>query len=449
MSQTSRSHRQTGSVTRRQLLSAGGSLVAGAAVTLGGHSTLAAPLASAQGAAVQRANLATSSFQVEGDLLMWTFFDQVNIAAKQFMAKNPSVNMKVQVFPGDQYETKMRLALQNDQDAPDLFDTDLGYQGKYINGPFMEDLSAMGAADVIADYVPYVKAFTQDEKGTIRAIIDHTAPGGFWFRRDITKELLGTGDPKEVSLRVDSWDKIIDLGAKVATQSNGKVHLLDSYNAVISVERYHMNPWVDNGKLTIDPRWNDALDTMRNIRKNNVDAKLDAFSASWGAAWNNGSVLMFAWPSWAGFLVDPKKTGNNWGIAKAPKPYYGGGRFGSIYTKSANKQAGFEYLKFIASPEWQQYNLEQTLNMPALQSVYHQNMSTFKVPLFGDQLILETYYDIATAIPSRHSDQYGEAIGTMFTSAVADMIRDGQPNEKAIASLKEQVKSAYPELQVD
>ena len=121
---------------------------------------------------------------------MWTFFDQVNIAAKQFMAKNSGVNMKVQVFPGDQYETKMRLSLQNDQDAPDLFDTDLGYQGKYINGPFMEDLSAMGAADVIADYVPYVKALTQDEKGLIRAIIDHTAPGGFWFRRDSVKELL-------------------------------------------------------------------------------------------------------------------------------------------------------------------------------------------------------------------------------------------------------------------
>jgi len=76
-------------------------------------------------------------------------------------------------------------------------------------------------------------------------------------------------------------------------------------------------------------------------------------------------------------------------------------------------------------------------------------MSTFKVPLFGDQLILETYHDIATAIPPRHSDQYSEAIGSMFTSAVADMIRDGQPNEKAVDSLKEQVKSAYPELQVD
>jgi multiple sugar transport system substrate-binding protein len=281
-----RSNRFSVHLTRREVLAASGALATGGS------------LATALGRRTSAAQ-ATPPPQVEGDLAMWTFFDQVEIAAERFMAANSGVNMTVEVFPGDQYETKMRLALQNDQDAPDLFDTDLGYQGKYINGPFMEDLSAMGAEEVIADYIPYVQAFSKDANGVIRAIIDHSAPGGFWYRRDVAEQYLGTGVYTEVSALVDSWDKVIEVGTEVAAQSNGQVHLLDSYNAVFAVERYNMDPWVVEGRLNIDERWNEALDAMRAIRENDVDAKLDAFSAPWGAAWNNGSVMMFAWPSWA------------------------------------------------------------------------------------------------------------------------------------------------------
>jgi multiple sugar transport system substrate-binding protein len=430
MNRTSRSDGLSVPVTRRQAVALGGSVLSAAA-----FARYAAP---------------TPAFaaQLSGDIGMWTFFDQVEIAAEQFMTANSGVKMEVQVFPGDQYETKMRLALQNDQDAPDLFDTDLGYQGKYINGPFMEDLSAMGAEGVIADYMPYLQAFSKDANGVVRAIIDHSAPGGFWYRRDLAEQYMGTGVYSEVTPLVDSWDKIIELGTEISAQSGDSVHLLDSYNAVLAVEQYHMEPWVVDGKLTIDERWNEALDAARRIRENNVDAKLDAFSAPWGSAWNNGSVLMFAWPAWASFLIDPAQTGDTWGVAKAPKPYYGGGRFSSIYTKSDNKELSFEYLKFVASAEWQQYNLESTLNMPALKSVYESNLET-TLPLFGDQPILATYSEIAQAIPERPLDEYGEAIGSMFTGAVSDMIREGQTNEDAFNSLKEQVKSAYPDLQVD
>ena len=433
MSHAYRSNRDFMHLTRRELAAGGGALAAGG--------TLAAALG-------WRTPAALAARQVEGDLSMWTFFDQVEIAAERFMAANAGVNLAVEVFPGDQYETKMRLALQNDQDAPDVFDTDLGYQGEYINGPFMEDLSAMGAEDVIADYIPYLQAFSKDANGVIRAIIDHSAPGGFWYRRDVAEQYLGTGVYTEVGALVDTWDKVIEVGTEVAAQSNGEVHLLDSYNAVFAVERYNMDPWVVDGRLNIDERWNDALDAMRAIRENNVDAKLDAFSAPWGAAWNNGTVMMFAWPSWASFLINPEETGNTWGVAKAPKPYYGGGRFSSIYTRSDSKELGFEYLKFVASPEWQQYNLETTLNMPALRSVYEQNLET-TLPLFGDQPVLATYYEIAQAIPGRQSDEYGEAIGDMFVGAAADMIREGGTNEDCFASLKEQVASAYPDLEVD
>jgi hypothetical protein len=93
MSHANRSNRVSAHLTRREVIATSGALAAGGSLAAHGWRTSAALAAS----------------QVEGDLLMWTFFDQVEIAAKRFMAANSGVNMTVEVFPGDQYETKMHL----------------------------------------------------------------------------------------------------------------------------------------------------------------------------------------------------------------------------------------------------------------------------------------------------------------------------------------------------
>ncbi|MGV7801900.1 hypothetical protein PJN14_30455, partial [Mycobacterium kansasii] len=62
--------------------------------------------------------------------------------------------------------------------------------------------------------------------GKIRAVSDHSSPGGFWYLRETAQEYLGTDDPDEISGMVDSWDKIIQLGKQVYEASGGKVHLI-------------------------------------------------------------------------------------------------------------------------------------------------------------------------------------------------------------------------------
>jgi len=422
-------------ITRKETLRIGGALAAAA---------LAAPAAVALGGGE-----AAAATRLSGHLVIWTFFSQVQLMAQQFMQHNPGVTVDVKVFPGASYETKMRLALQTHQDAPDIFDLERSYIGKYLDSPFPVDMSAMGAEALVKDYIPYAMALGRDSNGKIRAVTDNSSPGGFWYRRDLAKTYLGVDDPAAVSKKVSNWASIIALGKQVASRSNGKVHLLAHYSDAFQISQYSMQPWVVNGKLNIDPRWNGVLDTERAIRANGVDAKLGPFSPAWGSAWNDGSVVMFGWPSWAGgIFIDPKKGAGKWGIAAAPLPYYVGGTYRAIYTGSSNKALAYEFVKFIASPVWQNYNLKQTLNMPALRSVFTGNEASFKVPLFGSQLVLATYYSIAAGIPPRRPDKYGEDILSTFGSIVGDMIRTGQPNSAAFAALKQQVQSKYPEISV-
>ncbi len=389
--------------------------------------------------------------ELKGHLVIWTFFDQVKDMADQFHAKNPGVTIDVKLFPGDQYQTKLLTALQSGRDVPDIFDLERGYIGKFINSKFLTDLSAMGGDDLVKDYIPYVKELGYSEDGKLRAVSDHSSPGGFWYLRDVAKKYLGTDDPKKIGDMVNSWDKIIDLGKNVAAESGGKEHLIQNAGDLFDIEAYNTQPWVKDGKLNIDPKWKTIYETQLKIRQNNVDAKLPFMSAGWGNALNDGSVVLTSMPAWAGFMVDNKdnKANGKYGVAATPEGFYEGGTYRGIYDKSPNKALAYEFIKYIAGVEWQQHNLEKTGNMPGNAKVYENNLTTFKSPLFGDENILVPYYNTVKNIPPLKADKYGEDILSKWRTVAGDGITNNKSFDDVVAAFKKEVKNAFPELNVD
>jgi multiple sugar transport system substrate-binding protein len=389
--------------------------------------------------------------ELEGELEIWTFFGQVEDMAAGFEEKYPNVDVNVSVFPGDQYQTKIMTAIQTRTDVPDIFDLERGYMGKFINQNFVTDLSAMGADELVEDYVPYVRALGEGENGEIRAISDHSSPGAFWYHRDQAKEYLGTDDPEEVTEMVSNWESIIELGKQVQEDSNGEVHLFSHFGDVFNVEKSHQERWVQDGQLVIDPNWEEVINHMREVRDGGVDAKLGFFSAGWGDALNEGNVIMFAMPAWAGFMVNNEdgKAEGKYGLAMTPKGYYDGGTYRSIYEGSENKELAYEFIKYIASEEWQERNLEATGNMPGLQTVYEDNKESFTHEFFGDQQVLDVYNDVVMDIPAVRATETDEDISRMFYDTVSAGIENNRSNEEILERFTSEVRNAYPDLQVE
>ncbi|REE92713.1 carbohydrate ABC transporter substrate-binding protein (CUT1 family) [Paenibacillus taihuensis] len=388
---------------------------------------------------------------LSGKLVIWTFFDQVKDMAEQFHAKNPGVTVDVKMFPGDQYQTKLLTALQSGKDVPDIFDLERGYIGKFIDSQFLTDLSAKGGDDLVKDYIPYVQALGRSTDGKLKAISDHSSPGGFWYQKDIAKKYLGTDDPDKISDMVSSWDKIIELGKKVAADSGGKEHLIQNAGDLFDIEAYNTQPWVKDGKLTIDPKWQTVYENQLKIRANNVDAKLPFMSAGWGNALNDGSVVLTSMPAWAGFMIDNKdnKANGKFGVAKTPEGFYVGGTYRGIYSKSPNQDLAYEFIKYIAGTEWQQHNLEKTGNMPGNGAVYEANLDTYKSPFFGEQNILKPYYESVKAMPAIQPDKYGEDILSKWRKAAGDGIANNSSYDDVVAAFKKEVKNTFPEVSVD
>jgi multiple sugar transport system substrate-binding protein len=389
--------------------------------------------------------------KVEGKITIWTFFGQVEDMAKEFEKKYPDAEVEVKIFPGDQYKTKLLNVLQSGKDVPDIFDLERGYIDKFINSKYATNLSDMGAEDLVKDYVPYVQALGRDAKGDVKAISDHSSPGGFWYIKENAKKYLGTDDPEKISEMVDSYDKIIELGKKVNKDSNGKVHLISHYGDIYNMEAYNTKPWEKDGKLTIDSAWKKSYELQKEIFNNDVDAKLEFFSAGWGNAINDGSVVLTAMPAWASFMVDNKddKAKGKFGVARTPKGFYMGGTYRSIYEKSPNKDLAYKFIEFIAGKEWQQHNLEATGNMPGLLSVYEDNLETFKSPMFGDQNILKPYYETVKDIPGYKSDKYGEEVLSIWRKAAGQGVKNNADIKEVIKNFKKEVKNTFPELKVD
>lgn len=389
--------------------------------------------------------------ELSGKLVIWTFFDQVKDMADQFEAKNPGVTVEVKMFPGDQYQTKLLTALQSGRDVPDIFDLERGYIGKFIDSKFLTDLSAMGGDDLVKDYIPYVQELGRSSDGKLRAISDHSSPGGFWYQKEIAKQYLGTDDPDKISEMVNSWDKIIDLGTKIAADSGGKEHLIQNAGDLFDIEAYNTQPWVKDGKLNIDPKWQTIFETQQKIRQGNVDAKLPFMSAGWGNALNDGSVVLTSMPAWAGFMIDNKdnKANGKYGVAKTPEGFYVGGTYRGIYDKSDNKDLAYEFIKYIAGTEWQQHNLEKTGNMPGSGKVYESNLDTYTSTFFGDQNILKPYYESVKQMPAIKADKYGEDILSKWRKAAGDGITNNLSYEDVVKNFKKEVKNTFPEIKVD
>lgn len=383
-----------------------------------------------------------------GEFVWWSFFDQTPFLKEQFEKKYKNVKIKLEIFGGDEYQTKLMTTLQSGQDVPDLMDLEEGYVYKFINSDsnLFEDLGALGGEELVKDYYPWAVAMGKDSKGVLRGICDNVSPVAFWYLRDAMEKWVGTSDPDEIAEKMSDWDKIIALAREIKEKSGGTVYLWPNLAEIVKVEGYSITPFVRDGKFSIDPKWYDVIKLMRTFYDEKLVANLNSWSGEWASAWNSGSLLIRTMPSWD-FFTDWQKNSGNVGVAKPPKNSYEGGTYRAIYAKSAKKELCLEFLKFLTTQEYQIENLKVNNQMPANRKVFEQIGADYKSEKFGNQNILKTYNDICNNIPEITPDQYTRAFQNSFSKHAQEGIKKGLSDEQIIDNFKKEMKDKFPEVE--
>lgn len=387
----------------------------------------------------------SSAETLTGEFTWWTFFDQAPFIRDQFEAAYPGIKINLEVFGGDEYQTKLLNTLSAGDGVPDMFDLEEGYIYKFIDSPLIQNLDDMGLSNIGSDYYPWAIDFGRDSTGALKGVCDNVSPVAFWYTRNAMKEWLGTDNDVEISEKLSSWDAILAAALDIKERSNGTVWLWPNLREMVKVEGYSLTPFVRDGVFSIDQGWLDLLATMRRFYDAGAVADLGSWSGEWATAWNDGTLLIRVMPSWD-FFTDWSKNTGNIGVAKPFKTSYEGGTYRAVYANSDKKDLVAEFLKFITTADYQIANLDTNNQMPANKLVLGIKGENYSNEKFGGQNILATYDSICSTIANIRPDKYTRDLQNLFGKHVNNGLKEGKTDEEILAAFKAEVKDKYPEL---
>lgn len=389
--------------------------------------------------------------EVKGRILFWNWdvneFEMMKTMNKIY----PNVTFEFVNVAGDDYVMKLQTALASGGDVPDVLTMDVSALGKFFSLNVTEDI---GSAPWSIDknlMIPYLAEIATDKEGKLRAVPNVSCPGGFYYRRDIAKQYLGTDDPVEVGKKIADWDTFISTGKELVQKSGGKVFMISGVDALSDIfSRQNTKPWIEGNKLLIEENFLESYKLLETIRDANICANVDYSSPAYNATFAKGNVLgYFGAPWYQSYVLEAndKEGSGRWGIAKNPGGAYSfGGIFWGMYKDSKNKEAVTAYLKYeLSAPGAKtKYELLKFLPpyAPAWKDTYLYQPSTW----FGGQDITTYYLDIMNGMKVRKPEADDALFFKTFSFYVKALAKkQGGTAEELIKKVEDEVISKVPQ----
>lgn len=351
----------------------------------------------------------------------------------------------------------MQTVVENEADGPDVFCADVKTLKNYIEADAWENLSAepYNAEETVGELIDYTKEVASDAEGNLRAVSWQATPGGFWYKRSLAKEYLGTDDPEDISSMLSTMDGFLETAQKVYDASDGKTAFIPKYDDIWTFACYseRETPWVVDGVFQMDSYVDTYFDICKQVRDNGYDAKLDAWSTAWYAAAADDSLFGYVLPTWGmqyviqGSAPDSK---GDWAIASMPNSYFNGGTYMGIYKKSENKELAWEYLKFVTTDEdyLKQYIADKS-DFPASTKVVDEVVADYADEWCAGQNTFSFFKEEAEKIDVSLVTKYDDTINNLLNQNVELYVQGELDKDEAISQFKEDVATAYQSILVE
>lgn len=399
-------------------------------------------------------NAAADAESYSGTIQVWSWTNDPEYQIAAFEKAYPNVKVEFTQI-GTDYDTKMQTIVDNETEGPDVFYSDVKNVKNYIESGAWENLSAAPYNADVSNTVPYCVQLASDKDGNLRAMTYQATPGGFWYKRDLAQEYLGTDDPAEISQMLSTMDGVLETAEKIKTASNGETHMFASYQDLWNMANYGMRtePWVEDGKFILDDYVSEFFDLAKTIRDNDYGAKLDWWSDAWYSAAADKSIFGYTLPTWG--LLNVMQTGapdskGNWAIASLPTSYFNGGSYLGIYQLSENKDLAWLYIDFVCNNQefLKQYAVDKadyTSSVPVNEAVAEGYVNEW----CKDQNTIEFFTGELDKINTSIVTKYDDVIGNLMLSNIDLYLNGTLSKEEALEQFKADVAGNYRSLTVE
>jgi ABC-type glycerol-3-phosphate transport system substrate-binding protein len=387
-----------------------------------------------------------------GTLTVWSSGEELGRFVAGFNALYPDIKVNITVVPNSEFVAKLTPALASGQGAPDLYTGESGYVKYLVDAGFWEDLrgAPYNAGRYTGGIWEYVTSVGTDKSGALRALSWQASPGSVIYRRDIARRCFGSDDPESVRALLADSAKILET-AEILRRNGVKMFASwqDLYNLQFSNRK---QPWVVNNTLMLDGSMLDFMDTARRIARNGYDLNVDPWAPEWIAAVESDDTFCYVLPSWGyQFVVKPAadKTKGQWALTEGPVPYVKGGTWLGIYKNSPRKNLAWLFLEYVTcNVEAQKAYAAEYGEYAALKAADEALAQNPGEEVLGGQNLFQFYNAQMGKIPGDLMTAYDMTLDNAFLSAVKAYAAGTLSKDQALKQFKEDVLSAYPELEV-
>jgi len=306
--------------------------------------------------------------QLTGTLNLWTFTEQWQALAVEFVSHHPQLNLNVTFIDdntGD-YQAALLHALSTNTNVPDIVTLEAAFLRQFVETEWLADVSDLLPLTQELQTFPFTIEAGRHPDGTQRAFGNQATPGAMFFRRSLALEIFGTDDPAQLQNYFRDTQTTLQSAQRIHAATDGMVHLVSDAMAFFQVfAANRTDPWVVDGRLVIDPLLTeDFMDFAYAIRAGGFDFEINNWSEGWfagmsdsftDAAGNQRQFFAYMLPTWGlpyvlmpNAVTSANSTFGDWGIIPGPMPYQWGGTFFAVTANASNPDAARAFLQFAA-----------------------------------------------------------------------------------------------------
>lgn len=406
-----------------------------------------------------------------GKVVIWTNNGDLEKFGKRY-TEETGREVEVLVIDGGEYMNKINTTLGAKSSDVDIIVGEPQMLLNFYEAGYLEDIGSApyNGKDSIDELVNYVGQIGTDSNGVLRALAYQTTPGMIFYRRDLWQEVYGNDSPEFVESKTKDFATILTTAREVKEKGYRLIPDAGTLRRFANDEA-----WIKDGNtLVMTDKRMQYFDNSVAMYQEGLTADCPEWSAAWFAsmygempinvgweaadsdAYKNAEttqVMMYAMASWgAGVIresVKEQPTYGKFGVAKAPAAFTEGGGYVGINTYSKNKDAAWEFIKYVCLTEsTYDYWIEETGgDMVAMKSAIEKHKDD-EFPLFANQKTYPLYLESAERIDLSTVTKYDDSLKEFFGIAIQAVQTGELSKEAAIAAFYETVKTTYPELVV-
>ena len=397
-----------------------------------------------------KGNESASSGGGSNTLSVWAFTEEIWNMSKYFTETHPDITIEYSYTPTDQFTNKLDPVLAAGQGVPDVFALEIAFVRKYIESGLLLDITDIYEAnkDKLIKYPVEIGSYN----GRVYGMSWQAAPGAVYYKRSLATKYFGTDDPAEIQAHFADLDTFLETAQFLKEASGGRCVIVATSGELFRpIMASRQDPWVVDGKLTIDPAVIEYMEMAKTLRDNGYEARVAQWTEGWFAGLqgnlkdemgNDVEVFSFFLPTWGINTLrnNAHETAGDWAMIKGPLFYYWGGTWLAAYKDTKNVETAKEFIRYLATDEgfleaWATDTGDFVCNMDVVNKI----KDNFSEAFLGGQNHYAEFAEMAGHVDGTLTQDTDQAIEGIFNESVAAYVNGEKTMEQALDDFRSQV----------